>query len=307
MKIAIVDIGSNTIKMKIYEYKNNSVCEIFSKVENSKLISYIQNGVMNTEGITLLCNIVSNFKHIAEQRSSDIFKCFATASLRRTQNIQNILSNVNENCSANIDLISGDDEAFLSFSGVKHNMHDFPKNGIMIDMGGGSTEVVCFENKNIISSSSMNFGSLSLFLDFIKSQKDTPLFDIVKQYAFDMLDQENIIKQKYKNAILVGGTALAIYKLYCCYFDTNNEKTMTYTSLEKLYNILKKQENQTLELLKKIVPDRIYTVIPGLSAYLGLFSLCGTEKISVSTFGIREGYVHEKILKNIKTARDLVR
>jgi len=49
--------------------------------------------------------------------------------------------------------------------------------------------------------------------------------------------------------------------------------------------------------LKKYVPDRTTTVIPGLSAFLAIFKECGIEKIKVSTAGIREGYVYEKILK----------
>ena len=72
---------------------------------------------------------------------------------------------------------------------------------------------------------------------------------------------------------------------------------MTLANLERLYDILKKQTPEIKALLTLLVPDRVYTVPPGLSAYLGIFDLCQTEKVHVSTNGIREGYVYEKILK----------
>jgi len=297
MKIAVVDIGSNTIKMKIYRYENNSLNETFSKVENSKLISYIQDGIMNNKGISLLCSVLSNFKALAEENSADIFRCFATASLRRAKNIDKIISTVKKNCCLNIDLISGNDEASLSFSGVCNSQKNFPPIGIMVDMGGGSTEVVCFENKGIVRSSSMNFGSLSLYLDFSDNGKNNVNFDDIKQHVFCTLDKTSLIKQEYKNAVLVGGTALAINKLYRHFFNDEANYEMTLDNIKKLYDILKVQTPETKALLTILVPDRVYTVTPGLSAYLGIFSLCGVEKILVSTFGIREGYVYEKILK----------
>ncbi len=297
MKIAVVDIGSNTIKMKIYRYNNDGLYETFSKVENSKLISYIQDGIMNNNGISLLCSVLSNFKALAKENNAEIFRCFATASLRRAKNIDEIISGVKENCSLNIDLISGSDEALLSFKGVCNSQEDISPSGIMVDMGGGSTEVVCFEAKEIIASSSMNFGSLSLYLDFSDNGKNKINFDDVKQHAFCTLGKTALIKQEYKNSVLVGGTALAILKLYRHFFKGENEYEMTLANLERLYDILKKQTPETKALLSLLVPDRVYTVTPGLSAYLGIFDLCQTEKIHVSTNGIREGYVYEKILK----------
>ncbi len=304
MKIAVVDIGSNTIKMKIYRYENKSLNETFSKVENSKLISYVNDGVMNKDGIAILCSVLSDFDILAKKNNADIFRCFATASLRRANNIDDIINSVRKSCNVDIDLISGSDEALLSFSGVRNSHKSFMPRGIMVDMGGGSTEVVCFEDKKIKSSSSMNFGSLSLYLDFSSNGKSNINFESVKQHAFFTLGKTTLIKQKYNNAVLVGGTALAILKLYRHFFGNENSGEMTLPNLEKLYDILKAQTPEIKALLTLLVPDRIHTVTPGLSAYLGIFSLCGVEKILVSTFGIREGYVYEKIID--QTEKDAI-
>lgn len=293
MKIAVVDTGSNTIKMKIYEcevlpyYK---LKEIYSEVKNTKLISYIKNDVLSPEGIMLLCQTLTELKNHAENIGYDIFSIFATASLRRTKNVREIIDTVYSFCNEKIDLVSGEDEAFFSFSGVKNTTDTFPDNCILLDMGGGSTEIVICENQEKIYSKSMNFGSLSLFL--VCKNYDEMKDVVIRELKIALPSQ-----YKNENSVLVGGTALAINKLYMHFFKDAEKHIMDYDKLLQMYNILKQDTEKNKALLSKLVPHRTTTVIPGLSAYLVIFGECGVKSISVSTKGIREGYVIEKILK----------
>lgn len=293
MKIAVVDIGSNTVKMKIYVALNNVIEEVYSAVKNAKLISYIKDNMLSADGIALLCNIINEFKTSANEHSVDVFSCFATASLRRTSNIQEVRTQVKAFCNEEIDLIPGNLEAFYSFSGVKHTSPSFPEEAILLDMGGGSTEIVYCKNGEKAFAESMNFGSLSLYLDHPEND-----FDSMRKQVSDSIEQISFYPIKTKNAILVGGTALAIYSLYARRFKNEPINTMNFKNLKILYDILLPLDDYVLSLLKKEVPHRITTVVPGLSAYMEIFEKCGVENITVSTCGIREGYVYEKILKN---------
>lgn len=296
MNIAVVDIGSNTVKMKIYSVKNGILNEIFSEVNNAKLISYISSGVLSEEGIFLLCNIINSFKRKAKENNADIFSCFATASLRRTNNINEIKNTVLDFCGENIDLVSGNDEAFYSFSGVKNTMPNFPDNAILIDMGGGSTEVVHCLSGQKKESESMNFGSLSLYLDYPQNN-----FDAMKDYAVQSLKKTKLFPLNVTEAVLVGGTALALNKIYTHFYTDSPEYSMTYNNLKNMYENLRSYDENVINLLTELVPHRVTTVIPGLAAYLGLFEMCGVKNITVSTCGIREGYVYEKILKSLES------
>ena len=294
MNIAVVDIGSNTVKMKIYSVNNGILDEVFSEVNNAKLISYISSGILSADGIFLLCNIINHFKEKAKENNTDIFKCFATASLRRTQNIDEITKTVLNFCGEKIDLVSGDDEAFYSFSGVKNTMPDFPATAILLDMGGGSTEIVHCLSGQRIASESMNFGSLSLYLDF-----DGNNFEDMKKYAVEALKKTKLYPLNSTEAVLVGGTALALNKLYSHFYKYTSEYSMTFENLKIMYEKLKVYDTNVVNLLNTLVPHRVTTVIPGLAAYLGIFELCGIKNIRVTTCGIREGYIYEKILKNM--------
>ncbi|MBR5323059.1 MAG: hypothetical protein IKU48_05900 [Clostridia bacterium] len=293
MKIAVVDIGSNTVKMKIYSVNNGILNETYSEINNAKLISYISSGTLSVDGIFLLCSIINHFKAKANENHADIFKCFATASLRRTQNIDEITSAVLYACQEEIDLVSGEDEAFYSFSGVKNTTPLFPDEAILLDMGGGSTEIVHCISAQRKASESMGFGSLSLYLDF-----DGSNFDAMKSYATESFKKTKLYPLKSTNAILVGGTALALCKLYSHFYKDSAEFCMTYDNLNNMYVKLKECNAEIVNLLSALVPHRVTTVIPGLAAYLGIFEEVGIKNITVSTCGIREGYVYEKILKN---------
>ena len=295
MKVAVTDVGSNTVKTKIFDCKKNHIEEVFSKVKNTKLISYIENGILSEKGIFLLCRDLLDLKNSAMKSGYDIFACFATASLRRTANSDEIKKAVYDFCQVDIDLISGDDEAFLSFAGVKNTTKNFPDDTLLFDMGGGSTEIILSKNKKICFSKSMNFGSLSMHLDFPNND-----FEGIKDKATEHLKRiapENILS---KNAVLVGGTALSINTLYLHTFPKEKPLFMTIDKLKELYESLKKYDNAVITLLEEKTPDRVTTVIPGLASYMGMLEYCKAENIFVSTSGIREGYVTEKILKNLE-------
>ena len=296
MKIAVCDIGSNTIKMKIYNCEGNNAEEIFSTYKPAKLISYIKYNLLSVDGVFLLCDTIKEFLELAKKMEADAFYAFATASLRKCRNSEIIIKTVSDACSLDIDLVSGDDEAFYSFMGVKNTMHNFPENCIMLDMGGGSTELVVVEKGEKIESHSMNFGSLSLSLELES-------FDQMKEHATTQAKECVSSVGKKDNAILVGGTALAIAKVYSHYFNKPLDYTMKTELLTKLFHNFTNDPEISTALLKRLVPDRATTFIPGLSAYIGIFELFGIKNIKVSTSGIREGYVYEKILKSMEFNR----
>ncbi|MBR5314376.1 MAG: hypothetical protein IKU45_03060 [Clostridia bacterium] len=290
MTFAVCDIGSNTIKMKIYSY-SDTLKEEYSEVCNAKLISYIKDRVLSKEGTQLLCDTVARFKSRAELLNVKDFYAFATASLRRIDSFDEVAKTVLKETGVKIDLVSGDDEAYFSFVGVKSSMDAFPNDCIMLDMGGGSTEIVVVKDGEKNESHSMNFGSLSLFLE-------CQSFNDMQNFALSRLDECIKDRKNTDYAILVGGTALAINKIYKHCFSEENDFSMNIEKLSALYSFLTTNEKERQALLEKLVPERITTVVPGMAAFVAIFNDFGVKNIFVSTKGIREGYALERIIKN---------
>ena len=96
MLYGIVDIGSNTIRLKIYEYKNNKIKSVFSKKKTAGLIAYRDDGKLNDEGINILSSILNKFNKIMNLLNVARRYFFATASLRNISNTYEIIDFIKE-------------------------------------------------------------------------------------------------------------------------------------------------------------------------------------------------------------------
>ena len=139
MNYAILDIGSNTIKMTIFSEEGEI---LLRKSTAAGLISYVKNGILTEEGITLLADIMLQYDKIARNTGADRLYPFATASLRAASNHQEVIDEIEKRTSYRIDLVSGEQEAALSYYGVCKTLPAQKDAMILLDIGGGSCEIV---------------------------------------------------------------------------------------------------------------------------------------------------------------------
>ena len=291
MKHAIVDIGSNTVKMQIYHSESTGNFHKEGSVTKSAgLIRYIQDGKMSTEGIDLLCSLLKEFAQIAQQQLCDQFRCFATASLRRASNSGSVIRQVKHICNIDIDLISGEQEAQYSLNGILHEI-GCKSSGIMLDMGGGSTETASFHKGVAGIFYSMPFGSLSLYQSLVHNI--LPTVEEAKQiatYAASEFRKSNPIPDQ--NLYVAGGTGRAICDIHA--HLQGGASAGVYTLSKDEFLALKDHlllcpniEN----LLRQTVPDRFMTILPGLIALCAIADAENAQKVIFSTNGVREGYL----------------
>lgn len=291
----IIDIGSNTIRLAVYKIENNRPKPLFSKKFTAGLASYInKNGALSKKGIDKAVSTLKQFTPILENVSLNAVYVFATASLRNIRNSEYALKTISRRSGFDIQLISGETEGILGFSGA--NLQSSLDSGLMTDIGGGSTELVFFENKTVEKSISLPFGSLSIY----------------KKYVDDILPTEKEIKHILKfvrehtqnisflngqeNICAVGGSARAILCICNHMLRLDEENTViTYDNLKYLLNLYKENPQKFAKEILKTAPERIHTLIPGMTVLCGICRRCGQPDIYVSPYGIREGYLQMKI------------
>ena len=166
MNIGIIDIGSNTIRLNVYESNEHSFHLLFSKKENVGLISYINKNNLTLEGINKLKQCLLRLKKTLDTLGIHIIDAFATASLRNLDNKDEVLAIISNTVKINIVLLSGTTEGNLSFKGAMHQI-ERPE-GLYIDSGGASTEFVFYKHYNNLATYSLNIGSLNLFNKYVK-------------------------------------------------------------------------------------------------------------------------------------------
>jgi exopolyphosphatase / guanosine-5'-triphosphate,3'-diphosphate pyrophosphatase len=303
----IIDIGSNTIRLNIYRIVENKPILLLSKKNSTGLASYINQGHMSTEGLEHACTVLTDFKVLLDYFKVESF-AFATAALRNIDNSEEAVTELSQRTGMAIVVLPGEKEAELDFIGVTSSMP--VSGGILIDIGGASTELVIYQGKKILKAFSMPLGSLNMYNQYVQHLiPNRSERKLIKQAVLTALSQDDdFFHAKYQNITEicgVGGTIRAAGKLNNELFDlpsTNME--INTPNIKKLIRLLENDEDDelisidTLDILLKTVPDRVRTVLPGMIVLHTLIKYFNSKIIHISTTGVREGYLYSQVLGN---------
>ncbi len=310
-KWAIIDIGSNTIRLVIY-YKNKM--GRFKETENIKsaarLRHYLnENGVLEMDGIHLLVMILKGFREIVEFHGVENIKCVATAAIRQAVNKEEILNIVKEQTDFEINILSEKEEAFYGYFAV---IHTTPiDDGVTIDMGGGSTEITYFRNRQLIHSHSFPFGVVSLKEQFIKGEKITVEETAgLTSFIKDSFQELAWLRNLQLPIIAIGGSARNVAQI-----DQDLKKyplsgihqySMKPQDLRGILSLVEKLNTSQLEKLEGLAKDRADIILPALETFVQLCDYVQSEKFMFSGKGLRDGILlkdHEHKDDSIVTSK----
>ena len=222
---------------------------------------------------------------------------FATASLRNIANTKEAVEEIEKETGLDIDVISGHDEAVLDFEGAAHAQK--LKDGVMVDIGGGSTEVVAFADGKITDAVSLEFGSLSMYKTYVSRlfPKNSEERAIRKKVENEIKKVKFLKKQQFADMVGIGGTIRAVKKFNNDRFGLPKENDrILMDQMHLLLEDLQEEEKLTLNKILRVAPDRVHTMVPGMIILDTLCDYFGCEEIRMSNFGVREGYLYKKVV-----------
>ncbi|MGN1277601.1 MAG: hypothetical protein ACI4UK_11485 [Floccifex sp.] len=295
MKQAVIDIGSNSVRLTLYRIIEQGFKIIFREKIMAGLAGYVENSALSLEGIKCACDALNEFRHTLEFLDIQNVYVFATASLRNISNTEQAIQEIEKTTGFTVEVISGQQEAMLGYSGAMQVFHI--SDGAFVDIGGASSEVVIFENGNIQKSMSFGVGSLSLYRRCVKNI--VPGSGSMKRIE-NVLENEMVLpKEKYTSLIGVGGTVRGVLKLAKKVFHLPDDcHRISATQFEQLSDFLFQGDKSAIDLILKTEPERIHTIIPGCMILKYLFDYFNAEELIVSKYGVREGYLCQKIQTN---------
>ena len=290
MIFGIIDIGSHTLRLAVYERKNG-VDSLLTKTKFALgLAGYLKDGVMSEEGIFSLLTHLKDFCKFLRAFDITEVHSFATAALRMSKNNAEILARIKAETGLDVKIISGEEEAALAFIGATK---DSPiKEGALIDIGGGSTEIVTFVGDKIIENHSLPIGAVSLSkkynAEFFPSKKAR---ESVRLETLKTAQTANI-KVNAKKALVLGGAAKGAKLLL-------NRDIIDSISKEEIDELLNRFQGELSShdksLLLREVADRAPILITGFVMLSTLMETMHTEKFYYKDGGVREGYIDKYI------------
>ena len=297
MICGIVDLGSNTIRLSIYHWEGQDFRLLLNKKTMAGLAGYVQGGVLSDSGILVACRTLSSYRALLDNFQVSKMHVFATASLRNISNTGEAVETIRDVTGIPVEVLSGDEEAALSFKGAV--LPGGVSTGLLADIGGGSFELGSYEDMSITSACSLPVGSLSLYTRFVNGLFPTSEErKAMRAYVEEQLDRARTAGVRRSRLCGVGGTIRALNKLSVDVFHKPPEsRSMTAEELRELYKLLKKDGRDTLRQILHAAPDRVHTLVPGLVILNTIIKAYGVELVTASSSGVREGYLMDRVMK----------
>ncbi|HMV34929.1 MAG TPA: Ppx/GppA phosphatase family protein [Turneriella sp.] len=308
MNIAIVDVGSNNIKLEIFEVAADGHSHlVFSEKFQARLgADVFLTRRLRAENTEIAIAALKQIRRITQE-----FKCrntvaVATAALRECDSTD-FIERVRREAQINVSIISGLEEARLVYSGVRAHTSLGQGNFLINDIGGGSTEILVCNDNDIHFVESLRLGTVRLRDMFDIEAKD--LVKLVEKYVQRSVEPylDDIRRFNPEAALCTGGTARTILEILREMGVSLREQLrlpMVETKdFAEVVDHLSQMSRKELARIKSIDEGRRDIILPGAALLLGLLRHTRMNRFMVSPNGLRDGaladYVYNKVNKNV--------
>jgi exopolyphosphatase/guanosine-5'-triphosphate,3'-diphosphate pyrophosphatase len=213
MRVAAFDCGTNSLRLLIADIEGDSFREIFRGMEIVRLGQGVdKTGEFHADAISRTLAGVEVFVNELRRRGVEKTRFCATSATRDAKNRDIFLNGVHERIGVYPEVISGDEEAALSFQGATRELHPNQAPFLVVDIGGGSTEFV-FGHKNVEEAKSVNIGCVRISERHFHTDPPTkPEIDLAIADIKGAIDAAAVVVPitEAKTLIAVAGTATTV-------------------------------------------------------------------------------------------------
>ncbi|PAF41136.1 Ppx/GppA phosphatase family protein [Helicobacter sp. 11S03491-1] len=294
----VIDIGSNSARMAIFQKTSRFGFYLLSEIKSKVRISegsYQFDGMLQEIPMQRALKTLIEFKQISQKYGSRKLLCVATSAIRDAPNAGDFIKRVREACGIGIKVIDGKKEAF--YGGIACANLSHRKDGITIDIGGGSTECAFIQGGKIIDLISLDIGTIRLKELFFDKKQDI-------KYAKEFIKKElEKIPEFYKheNVFGVGGTIRAISKMIMKNTKYPIDVLHGYeVDIKKHFNFIEKIYNTKEDklVLLGVTEDRKDNIRSGALILSMLLDKFESNMLTTSGVGVREGVFLSDLLRH---------
>lgn len=297
--IAVVDIGSNTLRLLIGNIRKNKICRVYTDRVVTRLGKNLEeNGYIKEEAIEDSINALKSFKKLSETFNVSCIIAVGTSALREAKNSSYFCEKVKESTGINVHIISGEEEAYYTLCGIMNEELEKEHSLFIVDIGGGSTEWIEWKDQTF-SIGSIPIGAIKIKEKFLNTDS---YFEENIESARQFIEKKISIilpKVKIRKFIASGGTASTLAMINFGLSTYQPKKThMSEIDVIKFKMILKNLLSISIQERKKIkgMPaDRADIICAGLIILEKIIDYLNVERLTISEYGILEG-----IMKNYK-------
>ena len=296
MKIGVIDIGSNSIKMIIVNTNKGLVIE--KNLKDYVLLNEKCNDMLTEDKMNEAITTLTKFAH--ECMDTDKVIVVATQAVRSAKNQQIFVERVKQVTGLEIRVLKGEEEAYYDYFATVKSMN-VSDHDLLIDVGGGSTELILINQGKIGDSISLPFGVVTLTDKFKLHDKETKGQEgDLKKYIGGYIDKLDWLKKaKGHNIVGMGGSITNIGSVHLKENNKSLELLHAYSipveEFKDIYFKLKHETDAVRLQEKGIIKEEVDFVIASADVVNILIEKLEIKNIVFSKNGIREGLVYKEI------------
>ncbi len=304
MIVASIDIGTNSVLMLIAEIsRDNNLKTILNEYRIPRIGKELSPGnSIKPDKIKELLNILKEYKSIIVKNNCEKVLVNATNAFRIAANYKEIAENIREHLGWNVNVVSGEEEALFSYLGATSDINN--KNDILvIDIGGGSTELILGNKNTVKYKKSFHTGVVSSTEKFLKN--DPPTANELQELD-DYLSElfKELVESKYAPSLTIAlagtPTTLSCMSLEIEKYDESliEGHILKYDEIFRIKEKIKDlPSHEILRNYMAMVKGREDLILAGSIILLKIMELTNSSYVRVSTKGIRYGAIIKEILR----------
>ena len=300
MKIGTIDIGTNSMRLLIADYKNNKIENRKKYINTTRIGQGVDNkGYITEEALERNLNALKEFADKCIEEKCEKVYCMGTSALRDSKNGQDFVNRAKELTNIDVKIICGEEESNLGFMGVLEGAGEDKSNDILVlDIGGGSTEFIVGNEDGIKFCKSENVGALRMTEKFITTdpisdEEFNKMSDFIEKTISSTLDK---IKGMHVSKLVgIGGAITSLsamnQQLEVYSMEKVHNSVVTKKDLEKILQNLKKMTLSDKKTIKGLQPKRADIITAGVKILHIVMEKLEIEKIMISEYDNLEGLI----------------
>jgi exopolyphosphatase/guanosine-5'-triphosphate,3'-diphosphate pyrophosphatase len=300
MRSAAIDIGTNSIRLLISEYEGSEFHILERRMEITRIgknLNFSKNILKKSADTT--SEVLQKYNLLMQEHGVERYRAVGTSAVRKAANSGWFITYIKNNTGIEIEKITGEEEAWLSFQGASSAL----KTGsriMVIDIGGGSTEFIQGNrDMELDFNESIDIGSVSLSERFIKSDKPThsELKDL-QGYIKDRI-RPVINKVEVKDGLALVGvagtiTTIAAIDLKLEKYDSEkiHNHVLKGNRVNNIYHLLCGLTLKERRRVRGLQPERADIIIGGVAVLIEIMNLLEIELLTVSEQDILDGIIY---------------
>jgi exopolyphosphatase/guanosine-5'-triphosphate,3'-diphosphate pyrophosphatase len=285
LKYGAIDIGTNAARLLVGELTVENGHTFIKKVSYTRIPlrlgeEVFENGKISKAKATNFVKTIKAFRLISEIFDVKQLRACATSAMREAENGEAIQQQILEETGVHIEIISGDEEASLIFGTFALLETDLELPYIVIDVGGGSTEISVFENGQRVASKSFNLGTIRI----LKGKIDKDMWKTISTWI-----KKNVELTANHKVFGTGGNINKAHKMLGAQY-------MEPLRLKKIEELKDQLEPLTVEQRVErfqLKPDRADVIVPAMEIYSFIMRELKCRQIHVPKIGLSDGIVFD--------------